>query len=128
MRHDRAPARREFAILNDEDSRKIALVAPSNAAKANRAMNRYSNVTPYDRNRVALRQPINGSDYVNASWVRGPAGGGGADQCSFIAAQGPMPNNVRHFLQMIAENEAEIVVMLTKTEEADGNGGLYSNC
>ena len=31
---------------------------------------RYSNILPYDRNRVVLRTPVQSCDYVNASWIR----------------------------------------------------------
>ena len=34
-------------------------------------MNRYGNILPYDSTRVILSHPINGCDYVNASWIRG---------------------------------------------------------
>ena len=43
-------------------------------------------------------------------------------QCRAIAAQGPLPSTVIHFLQMIMENEVEIVVMLTKLQEENSEG------
>ena len=40
-----------------------------------------------------------------------------------IAAQGPLPSTAPHFLQMLAENEIEIVVILTKVQEENAEGG-----
>ena len=51
---------------------------------------------------------IDGSDYINASWI--------TDKRE-IATQGPLPNTVVHFLQMICEQKIDIIVMLTKTVE-----------
>jgi protein tyrosine phosphatase len=36
---------------------------------------------------------------------------------TFIAAQGPLPQSIPHFLQMIIENEVKAIVMLTKLKE-----------
>ena len=51
---------------------------------------------------------IDGSDYINASWI--------TDKME-IATQGPLPNTVVHFLQMICEQKIDVIVMLTKTVE-----------
>ena len=75
---------------------------------------RYSNIIPYDKNRVILRTPISNCDYVNASWITHSLSRGSR---TFIAAQGPLKETVRHFLQMILENKIKCVVMLTKLKE-----------
>ena len=71
------------------------------------------NILPYDDNRVELKEPINGgaTDYINASWINGQ-----------IAAQGPLPNTVPHFLQMLLEQKIQLLIMLTKTEEVLKDG------
>ena len=38
---------------------------------------------------------------------------------NFIACQGPLPNTIQHHLQMLYENKADIVVMLTNLKEKD---------
>ena len=57
---------------------------------------------------MGLIAEIDGSDYINASWI--------TDKRE-IATQGPLPNTVVHFLQMICEQKIDIIVMLTKTVE-----------
>ena len=85
---------------------------------------RYQNIIPYNMNRVKLRVPINGCNYVNASWITEEAGyqnmpGG---HISFLASQGPMLNTCPHHLQMIYENNVDIIVMLTKIREMKKGG------
>ena len=60
---------------------------------ANRHLNRYLDIQPYDRTRVALR----GGGYFNANWVRERAGGRWA-----IATQAPLPSTTHDFLSIIA--------------------------
>jgi protein tyrosine phosphatase len=137
FRHNRVPGRDEFEALNDEDQRRHVMrfstdVGKWYSTKSNGGMNRYdrsvpslltqycrsacrySNILPYDKNRVVLKTPIAGCDYVNASWVTSNA--------NFVAAQGPLPHTVQHFLQAIVENDVQLVVMLTRTEEMKPNG------
>ena len=40
---------------------------------------------------------------------------------TFLAAQGPTADTCVHHLQLIHEQEVDIVVMLTKLEESQGN-------
>ena len=51
-------------------------------------------ILPYDDNRVILNVHIDDTDYINASWITGRRE---------IATQGPIPNTVIHFLQMICD-------------------------
>ena len=67
-------------------------------------------ILPYDDNRVILNAHIDDTDYINASWITGRRE---------IATQGPLPNTVIHFLQMICEQNVEAIVMLTKTIEGN---------
>ena len=67
-------------------------------------------ILPYDDNRVILNAHIDDTDYINASWITGRRE---------IATQGPLPNTVVHFLQMICEQNVEAIVMLTKTIEGN---------
>lgn len=78
-------------------------------------VDRYGNITPYDENRVILLNPVQGCDYINASWINNnvflPS------LPTFIATQGPLLHTVPHFLQMIIENKVSIILMLTDVEE-----------
>jgi len=78
---------------------------------------RHSNIVPYDHNRVVLKNPVSNCDYVNASWIKNDKL---KDQLPmFIAAQGPLPQTVPHFLQMIVENKVKMIVMMTHLKEID---------
>ena len=68
---------------------------------------------PYDHNRVELEDSVDRDDYINASWIGGAL---------LIAAQAPRQNTVKHFLQMLMEQEIEVVVMLGKVLEKNESG------
>ncbi|XP_058244423.1 phosphatidylinositol phosphatase PTPRQ isoform X1 [Hemibagrus wyckioides] len=80
----------------------------------NRSKNRFTNIKPYNNNRVKLlSEPgIPGSDYINASFVSGYL-------CpnEFIATQGPLPGTVADFWRMIWETRTKTIVMLTQCFE-----------
>ena len=102
---------------------------------------RFTNIQPYDFNRVKLKNKIDGMDYINASHITGeqarhPDNVGSIDiidddvkddkensarfsNINFIASQGPLPNTITHHLQMLHENKVDIVVMLTNLKEKD---------
>ena len=76
--------------------------------------NRYKNIYPYDRSRVHLGQKVDGSDYVNASYIPGilvPE--------LFIAAQAPKKETMLEFWEMLWQKRISNVVMLTKLMEGD---------
>lgn len=72
-------------------------------------------MVPFDDNRVKLVQPVRGSNYINASWIQGQRE---------IVTQGPLPNTIAHFLQMILEQNVEAIVMLTPTIELSRDGNI----
>ncbi|XP_017769765.1 PREDICTED: receptor-type tyrosine-protein phosphatase N2 isoform X2 [Nicrophorus vespilloides] len=83
--------------------------------KENVEKNRYMEVMPYDHARVVLNDLTNltGSDFINASSItdhdpRNPA---------YIAAQGPLPQTAPDFWQLIWEQGAVVIVMLTRLTE-----------
>ena len=78
-------------------------------------LHRYG-ILPYDDNRVILNSHIDDTDYMNASWITGRRE---------IATQGPLPNTVVHFLQMICEQNVDAIVMLTKTIEENRQSSFY---
>lgn len=80
--------------------------------KTNKENNRYPEVAPYDHARVVLNEltNANASDYINASSItdhdpRNPA---------YIATQGPLPHTASDFWQLIWEQGAVVIVMLTR--------------
>ncbi|NXB98209.1 PTPRJ phosphatase, partial [Orthonyx spaldingii] len=79
----------------------------------NRGKNRYNNVLPYDISRVKLSNQNSGTgDYINANYMPGYN-----SKKAFIAAQGPLPNTIEDFWQMIWEKNIYSIVMLTKCVE-----------
>ncbi|KAL3320494.1 hypothetical protein Ciccas_000821 [Cichlidogyrus casuarinus] len=86
----------------------------------NEAKNRSFQSLPYDSTRVTLApiRGLEGSDYINASFVDGYK-----QRRAYIATQSPMPNTVEDFWRMIWELNSNIVVMLSKCRE-----GLKEQC
>ena len=82
------------------------------------------NILPYNKNRVKLQDPIDGCDYVNASWITAGIYSENipCSNIAFMACQGPMKNTSPHHWQMIYENDVNIIVMLTKFKETKNNG------
>lgn len=85
----------------------------------NTSRNRFSDVLPYEENRVRLTPtPDNRTGYINASHVSASVSD---SQRFYIAAQGPMRETAKSFWQMIWENHVGVVVMLTETEDEHGH-------
>lgn len=78
----------------------------------NKPKNRFVNVLPYDRCRVKLASSNPHDDYINASYMPGYK-----NNREYIAAQGPMPSTVSDFWQMIWEQKARCIVMVTNCTE-----------
>ncbi|XP_071984677.1 receptor-type tyrosine-protein phosphatase F isoform X10 [Engystomops pustulosus] len=102
----------EFKLLANSKahtSRFISANLPCNKFK-----NRLVNIMPYEISRVCL-QPIRGvegSDYINASFIDGYR-----QQKGYIATQGPLAETTEDFWRMLWEHNSTIVVMLTKLRE-----------
>lgn len=73
--------------------------------------NRFRNILPYDYNRVQLKGEA-GNDYINASYITDDQG-----NRKYIATQGPLPNTIDHFWEMIWETQASTIVMMTALVE-----------
>ncbi|XP_063176978.1 receptor-type tyrosine-protein phosphatase kappa-like isoform X2 [Chroicocephalus ridibundus] len=87
-----------------------ALLHPCDAGRelCNQSKNRYNGIIPYDHCRVVLQPSGTGNGYINASYVdsyRSPR--------FFIAAQGPLPETVVDFWQMVWQEKISVIVMLT---------------
>ncbi|XP_061885685.1 tyrosine-protein phosphatase non-receptor type 2a [Entelurus aequoreus] len=77
---------------------------------ANRLLNRYRDVSPYDHSRVKLENAEN--DYINASLVTVKE-----VQRAYILSQGPLRNTCGHFWLMIWEQCSKAVIMLNRIIE-----------
>uniref|UniRef100_A0A3Q0SGM4 protein-tyrosine-phosphatase n=1 Tax=Amphilophus citrinellus TaxID=61819 RepID=A0A3Q0SGM4_AMPCI len=100
---------KRLANTKAHTSRFVTANLPSNKFK-----NRLVNIMPYETTRVCL-QPIRGlegSDYINASYIDGYR-----QQRGYIATQGPLAETTEDFWRMLWEHNSTIVVMLTKLRE-----------
>uniref|UniRef100_A0A3B5M2X0 Uncharacterized protein n=3 Tax=Xiphophorus couchianus TaxID=32473 RepID=A0A3B5M2X0_9TELE len=77
----------------------------------NRDKNRYRDILPYDKTRVAIGE---NQDYINASYIRIQVE---ADEFFYISCQGPLPSTVQAFWQMVWENKSDIIAMMTQEVE-----------
>ncbi|XP_065845545.1 tyrosine-protein phosphatase non-receptor type 21-like [Oscarella lobularis] len=75
--------------------------------------NRFKDIIPYDDTRVRLNPEENrtDSDYINANHISMDVGGGIAQH--YIASQGPLASTAADFWQMMWENQARLIVMVT---------------
>ncbi|KAK6939789.1 Tyrosine-specific protein phosphatase, PTPase domain [Dillenia turbinata] len=82
---------------------------------ANLNKNRYTDVIPFDKNRVVLNSckdhRPSASGYINASYITTTSSEGIS---RFIATQGPLPHTFEDFWQMVLENRCPVIVMLTR--------------
>ncbi|XP_070710307.1 receptor-type tyrosine-protein phosphatase R [Pempheris klunzingeri] len=86
--------------------------------------NRYKTILPNPHSRVILKSKSCNdllSSYINANYIRGYLG----DNKAFIATQGPMVNTVNDFWQMAWQEEAPVIVMITKLKEKNEKCVLY---
>ncbi|XP_069683313.1 tyrosine-protein phosphatase non-receptor type 4 [Periplaneta americana] len=81
----------------------------------NQNKNRYRDISPYDVTRVILVGGSSG-DYINANFVNMEIPGSGIIN-RYIATQGPLPNTVADFWQMVVEVQSTLVVMVTPLVE-----------
>uniref|UniRef100_A0A8C5HRD6 protein-tyrosine-phosphatase n=1 Tax=Gouania willdenowi TaxID=441366 RepID=A0A8C5HRD6_GOUWI len=86
--------------------------------------NRYKTILPNPHSRVILKSRTHNdllSSYINANYIRGYAG----DNKAFIATQGPLVNTVNDFWWMAWQEEAPVIVMITKLKEKNEKCVLY---
>lgn len=84
---------------------------PGHASK-----DRYKTILPNPQSRVCLgrAQSQEDGDYINANYIRGYDG----QEKVYIATQGPMPNTVSDFWEMVWQEEVSLIVMLTQLRES----------
>ncbi|XP_061680646.1 protein tyrosine phosphatase receptor type Fa isoform X3 [Syngnathoides biaculeatus] len=100
---------KKLANCKAQSSRFISANLPCNKFK-----NRLVNVMPFESGRVRLQpvRGVEGSDYINASFVDGYR-----LQRAYVATQGPLAETAEDFWRMLWEHNSTIIVMLTKLRE-----------
>ncbi|KAL3691912.1 hypothetical protein R1sor_005563 [Riccia sorocarpa] len=111
-RGSRSQIDKEFDSLMTDRSASHLLNLKTNAARNvnNMGKNRYSNVLPYDDNRVTLSNSYTG-DYVNASFITDHVRD---DLPVYIATQGPMRTTMNDFWEMVLQERCPVIIMLTR--------------
>nr|XP_048277391.1 tyrosine-protein phosphatase non-receptor type 20 isoform X5 [Myodes glareolus] len=77
----------------------------------NKDKNRYRDILPYDSTRVPLGKNKN---YINASYIRIE---NHEEEYFYIATQGPLPETIEDFWQMVMENNCNVIAMITREIE-----------
>ncbi|KNE56074.1 hypothetical protein AMAG_01916 [Allomyces macrogynus ATCC 38327] len=78
--------------------------------------NRYTNIIPFDRNRVPLVNMHN--DYINASFISMPLSNSTERDPAYIATQGPTKESILDFWRMVYQREANLVLCLSQLVES----------
>ncbi|XP_057836834.1 protein-tyrosine-phosphatase PTP1 isoform X3 [Cryptomeria japonica] len=100
---------KEFEALQLGRSRRPELMRRSSVANQHGHKNRYTDVLPFDDTRVVLN--CAGNDYINASYIVNTSS---ENIPKFIATQGPLPETLEDFWEMIIQHRCPVIVMLTQ--------------
>nr|CAD7398702.1 unnamed protein product [Timema poppensis] len=100
---------KKLSNIKADSTRFISANLPCNKHK-----NRLVHILPFESTRVCLApvRGIEGSDYINASFIDGYR-----YRTAYIATQGPLPDTTEDLWRMLWEHNSTIVVMLTKLKE-----------
>ncbi|KAG0250486.1 hypothetical protein DFQ27_009384 [Actinomortierella ambigua] len=124
--HGKTKLAEAFQKVEVNEQKRLALLMLPQAMRAGRTIgysigagiekglkNRYNNIWPYDHSRVRIGEcAANSDDYINASFVNPPFG-----KKSYIATQGPLPQTFLDFWKVAWEQDARVIVMLTRELE-----------
>ncbi|PIA47271.1 hypothetical protein AQUCO_01400150v1 [Aquilegia coerulea] len=106
--------RQEFKQLQDNRMKKLEMMKTCRVAleDINLNKNRYTDVLPFDDDRVVLKSSSKGeSDYINASFIKVDS----SERVSeFLATQGPLPQTFEDFWEMVIQYRCPVIVMLTQ--------------
>ncbi|XP_058191116.1 protein-tyrosine-phosphatase PTP1-like isoform X3 [Rhododendron vialii] len=109
--------RKEFRSLQSNRTRVLDMKSSCSVAldSVNYSKNRYTDILPFDRNRVVLN-PCNdyrasARGYINASFIETSSSG---SISRFIATQGPLPHTFEDFWEMISQYRCPVIVVLTR--------------
>lgn len=100
---------KKLSNIKTDSSRFITANLPCNKHK-----NRLVHILPFESTRVCLTpiRNVEGSDYINASFVDGYR-----YRKAYIATQGPLADTTDDLWRMLWEHNSTIIVMLTKLKE-----------
>lgn len=118
------PQSKEFEGLQnvENSSRETSIHGRKQKGKG---INADEKIIPYDSNRLVLKNKVNKSDYINASWITKRVQEGSYDllrlsqytpfeEISFIVSQAPTPPTLQAYFGMINQEGVDIVVCFKK--------------
>ena len=90
-------------------------------------LNLIPEILPFDHNRVKIKSPIDGCDYINATWLTNSSEDSTYDELicttyqpykniNFIVGQDPIPVTMQHHFRLIIENKIDLVVSFSDKE------------
>jgi protein-tyrosine phosphatase len=100
--------RLESVLIGDGMEGKFSI----SAAMERGEKNRYSNIWPFEWNRVKIPHAIQGEDYFNESYIQMEFG-----NRQYIATQAPVPGTFEDFWKVIWEEGVQVIVCLTAERE-----------
>ena len=122
----RTPSKEEFKELEENCRKRRELRSNLTMSQGKRynngkmgKFNINNDIIPYDQTRVKLKTPINGIDYINASWIQRVKETGiyddvyeflPSEKINFLLTQDPTPDTEQHFYQMMYEQQVDIIV------------------
>ena len=138
------PSKEEFEELEETDRKRSGLTSDLTMSQGRRyndgkkgKMNINKNILPYDQTRVKMKSPINGVDYINASWIQRVKESHvyddvyeflPASKINFLLTQDPTPDTEQHFYQMMCEQLVKIIVHIgSKSNLPKWNKISYGN-
>ena len=136
---DFGPNKSDFDKIEERDIQRCKDVPDYQGRKHNKSgkkLNNHDDVLPFDFNRVVLKNLINKTDYVNASWISKAVNERydsldfitypSYSKINFIVTQRPSKKTFPHFYQMVHENMVDLIIALhDKEENASGtNDGI----
>ncbi|KAI4352827.1 hypothetical protein L6164_007042 [Bauhinia variegata] len=105
-------ARLQANRITPNEMRRRCVVALNSV---NENKNRYTDVVPFDNNRVVLQSSTDyrptAQGYINASLISTSSSG---SVSRFIATQGPLPHTYEDFWEMVMQYHCPAIVMLTR--------------
>ncbi|GKV09022.1 hypothetical protein SLEP1_g20585 [Rubroshorea leprosula] len=108
---------KEFARLQANRIRQPEMASSCTVAfhSVNKSKNRYTNVVPFDDNRVVLNSckdyRLSANGYINASFISTPSP---ENISKFISTQGPLPHTFEDFWEMVIQYRCPVILMLTR--------------